>query len=80
MDKNFAVKGETLTITITITNNDNVDINDIFFTEQNARNPFCDAELHRERPCKRQREILRKHRRPFIRCRFRQNKRRQKRG
>ena len=33
VDKNFAVKGETLTYTITITNSGNVDINDIFFTD-----------------------------------------------
>ena len=33
VDKAFAVKGETLTYTVTFTNEGNIDINDIYFTD-----------------------------------------------
>ena len=33
MDKAFAAKGDTLTYTITITNQGNVDVNNIYFTD-----------------------------------------------
>ncbi len=33
LDKAFAVKGETLTYTVTFTNEGNININDIYFTD-----------------------------------------------